>query len=234
MTTDSLYISAVRLNSNQFHKRLGKIKDSGLSILFIDCILSIRSGIENVISTQVGACLYNEDENVLLLIEKGDFSIKDLEQMLTKKGILFHKVFYNCNRSFDYDKSNVMPVSFVEGKNCLEEKLKQSDKYSTGVYYPKIGSSIGIRYCDKDEISFPLDYGECSGVIALSEEFIVLLNFDKDTKKTMDEVSDVFIRNKMKLITDQGIHVKENTGKIRSKAYEKRFGNITGNYKTGS
>lgn len=234
MTTDRLYVSAVKMNSNQFYKELEKLKDEGLNLLFTNCILSLKITLDSTLATQFDTCLYNEDSNFLLLIDRGNIETNDLKQILKKKDIPFHEAFYHREKPFNNDGSQLKPVYFVKDMSALEEMVKTSKKNSTCIYYPKLGSSVIVKYHDDDEIAFPLDNESCSGLINCPDKFIFLLNSSRNKEQFFADVQDIFERSKMSLVVENESYPVGLKRKERGKLYEKRFGIISRNYKRGS
>lgn len=228
-----LDISSVRVNSNRFFKELDKLQGEGLSLLFRNCILNVRIGLERVIVTQIDTCLYNEDKNSLLLIENGNSSIQELKQILNKKGLSFHEVFYHHEGSYG-DGCKVKPVYFVKDIDSLEQIVKGDKKSSSCTFYPKMDIGISIKYHDNDEIYLPLEEGDCNGLVNFEDRFVFLLKPEEKVQISSCDITTVFVRNKVKVKVENNICPVEITKKIRSKTYEEKFRNIRRNYKIGS
>lgn len=231
---NDLKISLVKVNSNHFFDEIRKLQDKGLNLLFSNCILSIRIGLEMAIVTQFDTCLYNEDENVLLLIEKGNFNIEDVKESLNKENISFYHASYCRDNSYDEDHCVVKPTYFVEDISSLEQMLNMNQKGSSCIYYPEIDKgSIYIKYSDDDEVFLPLEDGQCRGLISYMDKFIFLLDSNEKKEELSCDIEEVITRNGMNVQIERESYPIEAMRRKGSRVYGKKFGNIKANYRVG-
>ena len=208
---NNLDIWAIEFNKKELDKALNNIKKEGTNILYTNCISEIKFGSDRYISKQYDTCLYNIENDLLVLIMRSDNKTNSkIRECLTNKNILYHEVrFIDLNLEYDEDL-NIPKIWFARDKNVLKNAIINSKSKGIDIctFYPNVESQLIINY-QGGKNNIPFDGRVLKGLVKLSDKYVFVINQNDPRNMKSEDVVSVLLEEGMNIYISQEKYPQE-------------------------
>lgn len=181
----------LRVKAIQFYpEKLDSVLDSlndGFNIVYSNLKSSINLNGIKLKSRKFDTMLYNEEDNLMLLLMRGgSLSKEDIIDYLDIYEKSYAEVTFE-NNPYEYQDGDDIPeLCFVNNKNDLSDELIECLFYNINEckYYISLKGTMDLGYMDKYDKRVTLDKKRYKGVLKFENKLIFLSpndNFSQDT-----------------------------------------------------